>query len=132
MSLQAKAKFFCQNCNSEVAANAKFCPKCGKFFAAVRCPKCGHTGTVKDFKHGCPECHYAMTSELKKYGINNEDESFELENELIHNDLHKNFFNLKKRKKPSGNFDDSPTWLLITSIIVLITLFILIFFKCQK
>ena len=49
MSLQAKAKFFCQNCNSEVAANAKFCPKCGKFFAAVRCPKCGHTGTVKDF-----------------------------------------------------------------------------------
>ena len=49
-----KAKYFCEGCGSEVASNAKFCPKCGKFFAAVRCPNCGHIGTVKDFLHGCP------------------------------------------------------------------------------
>ena len=58
-----KAKYFCEGCGSEVASNAKFCPKCGKFFAAVRCPNCGHIGTVKDFLHGCPSCHYAMSHE---------------------------------------------------------------------
>ena len=54
------AKFFCESCGSEVSNNAKFCPTCGKFFAAVRCPKCGRTGTNDDFKDGCPTCGYAV------------------------------------------------------------------------
>ena len=40
MEKQKKAKYFCENCGSEVPAKAKFCPKCGKFFSSVRCPEC--------------------------------------------------------------------------------------------
>ena len=36
-----QAKFFCENCGEEVAQNARFCNKCGRFFSAVRCPQCG-------------------------------------------------------------------------------------------
>ncbi|MCR5495463.1 MAG: zinc ribbon domain-containing protein [Treponema sp.] len=60
MAKNTKAKFFCQNCGSEVPENAKLCTKCGKFFISVRCPSCGYTGTSKEFKEGCPQCGYAM------------------------------------------------------------------------
>ena len=53
------AKFFCENCGSEVPENAKLCKKCGKFFISVRCPCCGATGSSKDFEKGCPQCGYA-------------------------------------------------------------------------
>lgn len=55
-----QAKFFCENCGSEVPESSKFCKKCGKFFSAVRCPKCGCTGHSSDFKNGCPDCGYAV------------------------------------------------------------------------
>ena len=55
-----KAKFFCENCGSEVPENARVCKKCGKFFISVRCPKCGATGSNDDFLHGCPQCGYAV------------------------------------------------------------------------
>lgn len=55
-----EAKFFCECCGAEVPRNSKFCPTCGKFFAAVRCPKCGRTGSNDDFKNGCPTCGYAV------------------------------------------------------------------------
>lgn len=57
-----KAKFFCENCGSEVDKNAKFCDKCGRFFASVRCPSCGYTGSNNEFTHGCPKCGYADKS----------------------------------------------------------------------
>ena len=60
-----EAKFFCQCCGSEVPRKAKFCPKCGKFFASVLCPNCGHTGKTEDFINGCPECGYAVGKENK-------------------------------------------------------------------
>lgn len=56
---EKKAKFFCENCGSEVPEKAKFCKKCGKFFASVRCPKCGETGSSSAFSNGCPACGYA-------------------------------------------------------------------------
>ncbi len=55
-----KAKFFCENCGSEVPENAKMCKVCGKFFISVRCPECGMTGSHEDFKDGCPRCGYAV------------------------------------------------------------------------
>ncbi|MBR1912599.1 MAG: zinc ribbon domain-containing protein, partial [Treponema sp.] len=61
MAKSTSAKYFCENCGEEVAANARFCPHCGRFFSAVRCPQCGHMGAVTSFKDGCPKCHYAMT-----------------------------------------------------------------------
>lgn len=55
-----QAKFFCENCGSEVPENAKLCKKCGKFFISVRCPNCGKTGTSREFKDGCTQCGYAV------------------------------------------------------------------------
>jgi ssDNA-binding Zn-finger/Zn-ribbon topoisomerase 1 len=54
-----KPRFFCDNCGAEVAMAAKSCPQCGRFFASVRCPKCGFTGKDADFVRGCPACGYS-------------------------------------------------------------------------
>ncbi len=54
-----QAKFFCENCGAEVAQNARFCKKCGRFFSSVRCPVCGKTGSSNAFLNGCPSCGYA-------------------------------------------------------------------------
>jgi uncharacterized membrane protein YvbJ len=54
-----KPRFFCDNCGAEVPMSAKSCPQCGRFFASVRCPKCGFTGKDEDFVRGCPVCGYS-------------------------------------------------------------------------
>jgi ssDNA-binding Zn-finger/Zn-ribbon topoisomerase 1 len=54
-----KPRFFCDNCGAEVPMSAKSCPQCGRFFASVRCPKCGFTGRDEDFAQGCPVCGYS-------------------------------------------------------------------------
>jgi hypothetical protein len=38
---------------------AASCPRCGRFFASVRCPKCGFSGKDEDFAQGCPVCGYS-------------------------------------------------------------------------
>ncbi|GHV56934.1 hypothetical protein AGMMS49579_22100 [Spirochaetia bacterium] len=52
-------RFFCDNCGAEVDRDTKTCPKCGRFFASIRCPKCGFTGTEGAFTFGCPICGYS-------------------------------------------------------------------------
>lgn len=54
-----RSRFYCENCAAEVKANAKVCPSCGRFFSAVRCPKCSFTGEARLFVFGCPSCGYA-------------------------------------------------------------------------
>jgi len=54
-----KPRFFCDNCGHEVERDAKACAHCGRFFASVRCPSCGYTGSEKDFSGGCPSCGYS-------------------------------------------------------------------------
>jgi hypothetical protein len=44
-----------------VRPDAKVCPKCGRFFSAVRCPNCGYTGEGREFTYGCPSCGYSGT-----------------------------------------------------------------------
>jgi predicted RNA-binding Zn-ribbon protein involved in translation (DUF1610 family) len=56
-----KPRFFCDNCGAEVAMAAKSCPRCGRFFASVRCPHCGFTGKDEDFSRGCPACGYSIS-----------------------------------------------------------------------
>jgi uncharacterized membrane protein YvbJ len=58
-----KPRFFCDNCGAEVPMAAKSCPQCGRFFASVRCPKCGFTGRDEDFVRGCPVCGYSTPPE---------------------------------------------------------------------
>jgi predicted RNA-binding Zn-ribbon protein involved in translation (DUF1610 family) len=57
--VKRKPKFFCDNCGAQVDMAAKSCPRCGRFFASVRCPKCGYTGGDQDFARGCPKCGYS-------------------------------------------------------------------------
>jgi predicted RNA-binding Zn-ribbon protein involved in translation (DUF1610 family) len=59
-------RFFCENCGAEVPRNAKNCPKCGKFFASIRCPSCGFTGEEALFRGGCPVCGYSAPPETGK------------------------------------------------------------------
>ncbi|MDR2803296.1 MAG: hypothetical protein LBB22_03280 [Treponema sp.] len=54
-----KPRFFCDGCGEEVSASAERCPRCGKFFAAIRCPSCGFSGDVETFRGGCPACGYS-------------------------------------------------------------------------
>lgn len=129
MEEQKKAKYFCEGCGSEVAPNAKFCPKCGKFFAAVRCPKCGHVGTVRNFLNGCPSCSYAMTSE-ELYGTGTAEPSESTQHSRTGNAN-------KKMKKAAGRhasfslLDDVPAWLFIASILALLAVFVLFFMRCK-
>ncbi len=37
------------------------CPVCGRFFSAVRCPRCGYSGPAGKFAAGCPVCGYSMS-----------------------------------------------------------------------
>jgi hypothetical protein len=52
-------RFFCENCGAEVPRSAKNCPRCGKYFASVKCPGCGFVGEAGLFKEGCPVCGYS-------------------------------------------------------------------------
>lgn len=117
-----EAKFFCENCGSEVPRKSRFCPVCGKFFASVRCPKCGHTGASEDFKKGCPECGYAVNSNVSLAQNKDSDDFFENHNES------KNKIILNKSKTNKSGQDGSlPVWIYITSILVLIILIICLY-----
>jgi rRNA maturation protein Nop10 len=54
-----RPRFFCETCGTEVPLNAKQCPRCGRYFASVRCPACGFTGEEGLFDQGCPVCGYS-------------------------------------------------------------------------
>lgn len=127
MKPSARAKYFCENCGKEVAANARFCPHCGRFFSAVRCPKCDYSGAVTAFKKGCPRCHYAMTHE-DIYGKAEDVPS------VINK---KNHFYIKHPKqrnnKPKESFsNDAPVWLYFVSIIAFFVMLGIILFRCSR
>ncbi len=54
-----KPKYYCEHCGTEVRKDARICPKCGRFFSSVKCPRCGYVGEADDFAAGCPVCGYA-------------------------------------------------------------------------
>jgi RNA polymerase subunit RPABC4/transcription elongation factor Spt4 len=54
-----KPRYYCENCGTEVRKDARVCPKCGRFFSSVKCPRCGYVGEADDFAAGCPVCGYA-------------------------------------------------------------------------
>ncbi|MBQ2601557.1 MAG: zinc ribbon domain-containing protein [Treponema sp.] len=117
-----KAKYFCENCGAEVLSKARFCPHCGKFFSAVRCPNCNYTGQVSDFKNGCPRCHYktsdASSDSPEKSGY---DTSDGLEHKLSRKSRRKigRAFT-EYRSKSAAISGDTPIWLLVLSLVILI------------
>ncbi|HBB43391.1 MAG TPA: hypothetical protein DEO40_02280 [Treponema sp.] len=121
MSEKKKAKYFCENCGAEVAAKARFCPHCGKFFSAVRCPHCGHTGSVSEFKTGCPVCHYAVTESELRGEAPAHGTSDGLKHKLTGRKkraINKAFSSYNSRS--AAITGDTPVWLLVLSIVLLI------------
>ena len=53
-----KPRFFCAFCDTEVPVDQERCPRCGRLFTSVLCPRCGYDGKVDDFEGGCPKCGY--------------------------------------------------------------------------
>ena len=114
-----KAKFFCENCGSEVPENAKFCKVCGKFFSAVRCPKCGCTGRVQDFKKGCPECGYAVSNAFVK-----EPDSRVKTEKKANSFIAFLNFNKKNEKKSAASETSLPLWIyFVTTALLLAMIF---------
>jgi len=138
MAMAAKkkqAKFFCEYCDSEVPFNARFCPKCGHFFLAVRCPACGKTGDQDEFTNGCPQCGYAFngapvkpsspakTTDSEKTKTSSRKKLFPKRDFTVHSDTN---FPSKKRSD-----DALPPWIYISTfagfvVVLLILLTILL------
>ena len=57
-----RARYFCEHCGAEVLRDAKYCGKCGRFFSAVRCPRCQFSGSPSAFRDGCPVCGFSAAS----------------------------------------------------------------------
>ena len=57
------ARFFCDNCGTEVKRDSSRCPRCGRFFAFVRCPQCDYIGEEQKFAQGCPVCGYCAAKQ---------------------------------------------------------------------
>ncbi|MCR5218315.1 zinc ribbon domain-containing protein [Treponema sp.] len=131
MADKKKAKYFCENCNSEVAWNARFCPKCGKFFAAVRCPECGYVGSHRDFKTGCPKCHYSFTGGTDNIPANADGTFRKAKLSGKSKKRIKDAFASYNSKHSGAEDDGVPSGLFIGSIVVLLGIFIFTFFKCQ-
>lgn len=122
---KTEAKFFCESCGSEVPSKAKVCPVCGKFFASVRCPKCGRTGVSEDFLKGCPDCGYAMKPE-DLYGEDYDPADYETKGKGK-NKRKKSLFS--SGKKQSGSDSALPFWIYIIPLSILAVL-IAILYSC--
>ena len=110
--MSKQAKFFCENCQTEVDGNAKFCPNCGRFFSSVKCPKCGKIGSTALFKNGCPECGYSGSATTNS------------EPDIMQNSQ-------KRIKNKKNESDDSlPFWIYILaiSVLVLVVVMFILFF----
>ena len=113
-----QAKFFCEFCDTEVPFNARFCPKCGHFFLAVRCPACGKTGDQDEFTNGCPQCGYAFDGSPVKPAVKTNTADTEIEKKSSHkrlfpkHDSHAYSDNSSKKRS-----DDSlPPWIYIATL----------------
>lgn len=127
--MKKEAKFFCENCGEEVAQNARFCKKCGRFFSSVRCPKCGKVGSAHAFSKGCPQCGYAekpsKTSPNKETA---DKKSFNLKNHFY---FHKpNGGNISSRSKKNYSGSSLPVWIYGITFGLLIIMIIL-FMRCS-
>ena len=112
-----EAKFFCESCGNEVPRKSRFCPACGKFFASVRCPECGKTGSPEDFKAGCPRCGHAVDG---KHGKHNAAAGLDMKLITGTNSGGKN-------KTFNGIESGAPIWAYVVSIGVLAVLVVMLY-----
>ena len=126
-----QAKFFCENCGEEVAQNARFCNKCGRFFSAVRCPQCGKVGSSHSFVNGCPSCGYAEKNSKSKSTNQNKDSQFEAKNKKSHFYMHKpKYASTSSSTNKKGAGSSLPVWIYILTLGVLAVMIVLLI-KCS-
>ena len=128
--MKKQAKFFCENCGEEVAQNARFCKKCGRFFSAVRCPSCGKVGSAHSFINGCPSCGYTEKQNNSKTDSNlKKDFNYvsDIQAGKNHFYLHKN--KPKKASSTKNNFS-LPVWIYCLTFLLLVVMIIL-FMRCS-
>ena len=120
MNAKHRPKFFCESCNTEVPLDAKFCPKCGRFFASVRCPSCGATGSASKFAKGCPVCGYAMDSGTFNIEAYSEEEKEEVRRRLTGAEQKKikGVFAAYERKHARGSGSALPFWVYAVTLAV--------------
>ena len=121
-SKKKQAKFFCEFCDSEVPAKARFCPKCGHFFLSVRCPVCGKTGSHEEFENGCPQCGYAFNGSPEEFKQNKK-----ISEEQNHHIQNNNAI-VRKRK----NDDALPVWIYIATFTVFAGIILFVISQCKS
>ena len=116
-----QAKFFCENCGAEVAQNARFCGKCGRFFSSVRCPVCGKTGSSNMFANGCPSCGYGGKEQLGVAGMSAEEARERAVQSKGHFYVHKRqSIGMKKaRQRGDGSL---PAWIYAVTFVALLAI----------
>jgi uncharacterized membrane protein YvbJ len=107
--VKKKPRFFCDNCGAEVGRDEKACPRCGRFFASVRCPACGFAGEERLFASGCPACGYSAPS-----GSGIVSGSAET---------------LREKKVPAGPL---PLWVYIFSVTALLCVLVILLFVVMR
>lgn len=126
-----QAKFFCENCGEEVAQNARFCKKCGRFFSAVRCPACGKVGSAHAFVNGCPSCGYADKKTKSNGGISSNSSSrFNPADNKGHFFVRHPFTGSSRSRKKKQNPSSLPIWIYGVTFVLLVVMIIL-FMRCS-
>jgi uncharacterized membrane protein YvbJ len=128
--MKKNARFFCENCQTEVKGNARFCGHCGRFFAAVKCPACGKTGVSHTFKNGCPQCGYAVgssnsTSTEKSNSFSNDKNSSSKKSSNNGFSLSKLFGNSNSKHEKRYSEDSLPLWIYLVAIVFLVVILIM-------
>ena len=125
--MKKNARFFCENCQTEVKGNARFCGHCGRFFAAVKCPACGKTGASHTFKNGCPQCGYAVgssnsSSTEKSNSFSNDKNSSSKKSSNKNFGLKKLFGNSNIKREKIYSEDSLPLWIYLVAVIFLVVI----------
>lgn len=129
--MKKQAKFFCENCGEEVAQNARFCKKCGRFFSAVRCPACGKVGSAHAFVNGCPSCGYAEKQKNGKPGADGLEKPGEsgFSDSAARNKKNYFYFHKKHPAKKQGSVS-LPIWIYCLTFLILVVMIVL-FMRCS-
>ena len=125
--MKKNARFFCENCQTEVKGNARFCGHCGRFFAAVKCPSCGKTGASHTFKNGCPQCGYAVgssnsSSTEKSNSFSNDKNSSSKKSSNNGFSLSKLFGNSNSKREKIYSEDSLPLWIYLVAVVFLVVI----------
>jgi predicted RNA-binding Zn-ribbon protein involved in translation (DUF1610 family) len=120
--MKSSARFFCENCGTEVNRSTGRCPSCGRVFASVRCPACGFTAAESLFKEGCPVCGYCAPKTEEVPAAENAPAWPIRSSKTKPADV-------REQKKPSGWFSALPAWVYVLAVLVLLAVALALWYR---